>query len=310
MVRHPMWAVVLGTLVAAVVPHAQSRSDLVGADFVEVEAIVTDSSGEPMRGLRQEDFAVREDGHTVPILTFEEVSPAGSGGSTEDGRTVIMLLDDTNLSVGGEKSIQALARFALVQMKSSDRVGVVRLTHRDDEPYGSRTDALARIDEFRSGSQPFFGRETVEHALNTIARLSRQLEPIEHRRKVLICIGAPFVFDVQEPAEQRSSLLWDPWVDVVRTAARANVAVYVIDPSGVGANRRRFSGAGIAARTGGFVVANTNDFARAIRQIWREAGHYYLIGYAPVTAARELHSIRAKVLKPNARVRVREGRSD
>jgi len=307
---HPIRAAVLGALVATALLHAQGRSDQLGADFVEVEAIVTDSDGAPVRGLRQEDFSLREDGHDVSILNFEEVSAGGIGDRDENGRTVILLLDDTTLTLGGERSIQAMARFVVAQMKSADRIGVVRLTRHDDEAYGSQADALNRIGEYRVGIQPFFGRETVELALKTMARLARQLEPIEHRRKVLVCIGTPFIFDVMEPADLRANLLWEPWLEVVRAAARANVAVYVIDPSGVGGGRRRLSGAGIATKTGGFVFANSNDFERAIRQIWREASHYYLIGYAPLTAARELHSISAKVRKPNTHVRVRSGRSD
>ena len=310
MMPQPIRVALVGVFMAVAMTHAQNRSDPIGADFVEVEAIVTNSEGEPVRGLRQEDFALREDGRAVPILTFEEVSATGVGDSDEDGRTVVVLLDDTTLTLGGEKSIQALARFVVAQMRPADHVGVVRLTRRNDEPYGSQADALTRIAEYHPGAQPFFGRETVELVLKTIARLSRQLEPIEHRRKAVICIGTPFVFDIQEPPEQRASLLWEPWLDVVRTSARSNVAVYVVDPSGVGGARRRLSGAGIAARTGGFVLTNSNDFERAIRQIWQEASHYYLIGYAPVAAAKELHSISAKVLKPNTRVRVRGGRSD
>ena len=79
---------------------------------------------------------------------------------------------------------------------------------------------------------PHFGRETLENALTRVTTISRQLEATEHRRKAIVCIGAPDVFDINEPMQGRQSLIWSYWVDALQAASRANVGVYVIDPSG------------------------------------------------------------------------------
>ena len=78
-------------------------------------------------------------------------------------------------------------------MAPPDEFSVVRLNNRRDEAFGDRLEALLRISEYRSDALPFFGRETVENALRAFAKVSRTLEPIEHRRKALVCIGVPEV---------------------------------------------------------------------------------------------------------------------
>ena len=44
-----------------------------GVTVVEVDVVVTDKSGRPVRGLRREDFEISEDGRPVEIATFSAV---------------------------------------------------------------------------------------------------------------------------------------------------------------------------------------------------------------------------------------------
>jgi len=49
---------------------------------VEVDVVVTDKSGRPVRGLRREDFEIFEDGSPVEIATFSAVdAPEAPGHS-------------------------------------------------------------------------------------------------------------------------------------------------------------------------------------------------------------------------------------
>ncbi|HET9768932.1 MAG TPA: VWA domain-containing protein [Thermoanaerobaculia bacterium] len=49
----------------------------VNVDVINVEVFVTDKQGEPIRGLKQEDFQIFEDGHPVAISNFYSVDEAG-----------------------------------------------------------------------------------------------------------------------------------------------------------------------------------------------------------------------------------------
>jgi muconolactone delta-isomerase len=69
-----------------------------------------------------------------------------------------------------------------------------------------------------------------------------------------------------------------------------------------------FSPDGIVQLTGGKVFAHENDFSLAARAIWREAGHYYLLGYWPAASKRELRSIDVRVARKGVRVRARQRR--
>src|SRR5580704_11858891 len=102
-------------------------------------------------------------------------------------------------------------------------------------------------------SVSFFGWDMRDDALQTVARVARQLQPVVHRRKVLVCIGNrdtcdPY-FEVPE-----NSILWPSWRDALSAAARANASVYAVSPAGV---ESRFDlGYGLVDNSGG------GDFAR------------------------------------------------
>lgn len=63
-----------------------------------------------------------------------------------------------------------------------------------------------------------------------VERLSQQFEPLEHRRKVIVGMGSPMVFDVMDPVRP-TSLIWEHWVRALTAASRANSSLYVIDPA-------------------------------------------------------------------------------
>jgi hypothetical protein len=192
--------------------------------FVELDAVVLDKNDSPVVGLQQGDFQVKEDGRPVAITSFNEVSAAGISGPA-DGRTVVLLLDDNTVPMTATTVIQNIARLFISYARPVDTVGVIRLTHRDDEAAGSLQAALDRIADYHSYSVSFFGWDMRDDALQTVARVARQLQPVVHRRKVSRCIGncdtCDSYFEVPE-----NSILWPSWRDAVSATARANASVY------------------------------------------------------------------------------------
>ncbi len=129
-------------LLAQAVAPPQFKS---GVNFVEVDVVVADRNGVPVRGLRREDFAVTEDGKPVELLTFSAVDvpaaePAAvippldrSGTSVaandqpQDGRVLLIVLDDYHVSfdAGRAATSRAIANKLVERMGPSDLVAVM-----------------------------------------------------------------------------------------------------------------------------------------------------------------------------------------
>jgi len=91
------------------------------------------------------------------------------------------------------------------------------------------------------------------------------------------------------------------------SASRSNVTVYLVNPAGL-RPRRPNDAIAFTEETGGEAFS-TNEFDKAVNQIWSEAGHYYLLGYEPPSAGGKSHRINVRVKRPNVVVRARRTRS-
>ncbi len=290
---------------ASAVPMLASQESAQAQYLVELDAVVLDAEDHPVAGLKQEDFQIKEDGRPAEVKLFEPVSEAPDRLLQ---RSIVLLLDDSGVGPGNTLPVQTIARMFVARMAPPDEFSVVRLNNRRDEAFGDRLEALLRISEYRSDALPYFGLETTQNALRAVAKVARTLEPIEHRRKALVCVGVSAVCNVAEPPNGRGSLIWRYWVDLVGAAARANASVYSIMPNGLGPRMELVQGS-LAEVTGGEGFRNTSDIGRIIDIVRRDTGAYYLLSYwPPTTSSRELHSIEVKVNKRGLRVRARRYR--
>jgi hypothetical protein len=230
------------------------------------------------------------------------VAAAGIAGS-DDGRSVVLLLYNTDVRS------QILARQFVARARPADSIAVVRMTHRDDEVAGDRREALRRIDE-PQGINIVQGRSRVEDSLETIARVARDLESTERRHKVLVCIATRPLCDVYVAPPKAESLLWPHWTKAVDAAARANVSVYYVDPSGTATLTRPPLGDGLVEHTGGDTFFNSNNYQHIVDRVWDEAGHHYMLGYEATAEVRELHTIDVRMTRAGLHVRARRSRGD
>jgi VWFA-related protein len=299
-------ALAIACLIGATLLARQSPRDESAADFVVVDAVAVDDNGRAVDDLEQEDFEVREDGRSVALESFSSSAVRGEDEKAVR-RSVVLLLDDSGVSPRLTSRVQDIARQFVSRTGANDELSVVRLSNRHAEPVGDRKEALMQIAEYRGGAVPFFGRETVESALTRIANVSRGFDSREHKRRAIVVIGSPNVFDIDEPIDRQSSLIWPYWVGALTAAARGHASVYGIDPTGLG-GRMRIQRNGIVARTGGESFYNRNDFTAAVQQVWQDNGHYYLLGYRPAASKSELHDIDVKTTRPGVHVRARRTR--
>ena len=297
-------ALAAGTVV---VPAAQKGKSERSA-YVTLDAVVLDDrSGHPVRGLQSGDFEVKEDGKAVTIDHTSEVALLGLADERV-GRSIVLLLDDTLRGASSNTVVQGLSRMFLSQARPDDAVGVVRLTHKSDDAVGSLEQAVERVDQYRARALPFFGIESIEDLLNTVTRISKAVASNPPRRTAAVCIGQRVLCDPYFPNPEYS-LASRQWNSALVQSARANVAVYFVDPAGVtGAGPDM--GYGLVDHTGGVAFTMSNSFQRAVDSIWEQAGHYYLLGYTPTSDRRDQHTIEVKVKHSDMTVHARLARGD
>lgn len=99
-------------------PDELDEGDVVRVDtqLVSVPAVVTDSAGRPLSGLRPENFRIIEDGQPQTIANF---------GTTETPFEIALLLDTSGSTRDDVALIRAAANSFIAALRPGDRVGVV-----------------------------------------------------------------------------------------------------------------------------------------------------------------------------------------
>lgn len=296
----------LGTIVLSILAvsagTAQKTPPAPSVDLVEIDVVVTDHEGQPVTGLKREDFEVKEDGKRVDVRTFVPVTSSGSI-QLDDGRSIVVLLDDMSMSSMAADSIKGLANYISTYAGPGDEFSVMRLARQDDEPYGDFESALGRITEYQPSLAPFDPQVAAEGFLKVVTNVSQRFADSGRRRKMLVCIGTQQICNMLQPQKWALRSLYQNWINAVSAAARANLSVYALV-----SRRRGPSSGGIVEATGGEVFASSSDLRPAIRRIWLDASRHYLLGYWPSGSTRELHSIQVKVAGKGLRVLTRRAR--
>ena len=208
-------------LLAAALP-PQKPALKSGVTLVEVDVVLSDQSGRPVRGLGREDFEVDEDGQPVEIASFSEIDlpesphaaivppPDRSGsafGSNDqaDGRLILIVLDDVQVSftAGRIATVKAVARRAVDRLGPTDLAGVMTTSGRlggQTELTTDKSRLMAAIDRFvpqgahdlpeiangppgsRVAAESIADRRTLS-AMAGLSVAARALSTITHRRK-------------------------------------------------------------------------------------------------------------------------------
>lgn len=279
--------VLLGILAVALVqaqePVAQFSSNV---QLVEVYATVLDASGEPVVGLRQEDFTIAEDARPQAISTF---------AAGEFPLTVALGLD-RSWSMAGDplRLAKQASQSFLRELKPGDRSMVLAISNEADviAPLSSDRDAQSRA---IAGVDPW-STTALHDAI--IAALDR-LEPEPGRQALILFSDGVDRYSTHTAAE------------VLERARRSNALVY---PIAIGKDRPPLL-AELAVLTGGrsFQLRDARELEKTLALIARELRHQYLLGYTPrepiVRGQREWRSIDVRLAtpRPGLRLRARDG---
>jgi VWFA-related protein len=166
---------------------------------------------------------------------------------------------------------------------------------------------------------------------------------VRGRKKTILLFSEGISYDIHDVfangGNNAASMITSRMQDFVRSATKANVSLYAIDPRGLMAlsdgnidlvsvgggdanaamlNERGLQAENTLAReslltfaeeTGGFAVVNTNGFANAYDRIVQENSSYYVLAYYPPNPKRDgkFHKIEVRVTRPGLSVRSRRG---
>jgi Ca-activated chloride channel family protein len=262
-------------------PLAQFSSQV---QLVEVYATVTDAKGEPVTGLRRDDFEVYENNQLQDVSTFA----AGEFPLT------VALGVDRSWSMAGDRlklAKQATQSF-LRALKPGDRSMVVAINS-DAEVVAPLT--MDRLNQGRAieALDPWSTTALHDAIIATLDRLA----PEPGRQALVIFSDGTDRYSKADAAQ------------VVERARRSNALIYLI---AFGRERPPLL-AELAVVTGGrsFLLKDVRDLDKTLADVARELRYQYLLGYTPIDPIEKDHpewrSIRVVLKKPGVKVRARDG---
>lgn len=329
-------------------------------DLVQVDAYVTDSQGNPVTGLTADDFEVREDGRSqsiayflpfnIPIEAPREgsssvalVEPDVQSNEPREGRLYVLAVDELRPE-NGLRTRVFLRQFVERHMGDNDVAAVVligRGRRTDTQEFTSNRRLLLRAIELVSGwpaEAPTLGfSRGSPDRLYALRDVVEFLARIPSRRKAMLLmtedVGCDFQNAIDTPLS--ASLLGCPDVgrEVARTALRAGVAIYPIDPNrltladvvsgefeslpSLETDRvrrrleisRRDNLRSLGDVTGGFALVSSNDVQGAFERLVRENSTYYSLGYYSTQnkADGKFRRLDVRVKRPGLRVHTISG---
>jgi Ca-activated chloride channel family protein len=261
-----------------------------GVNVVEVYAAVTDAQGNAVSGLRQQDFAVLEDGRPQSISAFAEGDFPLSVAVAVD-RSFSMASRRAGSRPTFDSSLSA-ARTFLGELRAQDESMLVGI--------GSEIEVLAPLSTDRAEQQRILSTLKPWGTTGLYDAIIESIDAIQaakgRRALVLLSDGN----DRFSKATAAAAL---------DRARRSDVMVY---PIAIGATRPPLF-AELAAVTGGrsFQPRDGAELERTMKTIANELRHQYLIGYTPsrpiVSGEEQWRTITVRVERPGITVRSRDG---
>ncbi|HTZ47548.1 MAG TPA: VWA domain-containing protein [Verrucomicrobiae bacterium] len=318
----------------------------VGSDRqITLDVQVTDKSGAPVLGLRQEDFALLDDGQPQTLTAFQAVN-ARTPSTNNPPVEVILLVDNVNVgpqAVAYERNEvkQYLLRnggeleqpLSLIFFNDTN-------TQLQNAPSQDGKALAALYDKYETGlrfinrSQGFYGAEDrLDLSLQALSSIASYAQPRPGRKLVVwISPGWPLLSGPNVQLSKRDQQgIFNSIVSLSAGLRLAGITLYAIDPLGLtdaggswisyykeflkgvpSPSRAQIGNLGLqvlAVQTGGEAFNSSNDLAGYIGKCVRDANSYYVLSFnaPPADKPNEYHSLVVKVDKPGVTARTRTG---
>ena len=274
-------------ILVAMAALAMSNAEPAG-HLVQIDVSAVNARGQAVLDLKPGDFQLREEGAPQAVDGVRLVRG--------EPRLVAVFLDEYHVDASATSRVrEAVARFVdqdlaptdlLVVMKPLDSILTIRLTtdredaHRAIETFEGRKGSYEPRNtyerEFMAGTPPRIEAARIQVALSAIQALTLQLGSMGDRRKTLVVVTEEI-----GRAERRHGQDLPTLDTIVRSANRANVSVYPLDPGetprAAAADPRSDSFLVLAGETDGRTAAA--DLAAGLKRAVADATDYYLITY-------------------------------
>jgi VWFA-related protein len=289
---------------------------------VRVDAIAVDARGTAVDKLTPKDLELREDGNLVPIEGVEFVRNAP--------RLVAIYLDEYHISPGAgvARAREVIAQFVerelgprdlLVVMKPLDSLFAIRLTSDRDAAQkviatleGRRDDLTPREGYERNsmvGSPQRIQTLRTQIAISALNALAVQLGTINNLRKTLIVVSERLDHAPRGRGQERLATV----EGLVRSANRAHVSIYPIDPRSpsVEGDEPDPVLTQVARDTAGRTIgraAGVDELSAAIRAVAAESSAYYMLTYRSAHEENgTFHPIVVRAKRAGMQLRARAG---
>ncbi len=245
----------------------------VTSNLIVVNVTVTDRSGKYVRGLKQEDFRIFEDGKEQSPDTFSAF------GAESTPFAAAILLDtsgsmETRMSLGRAAAIRFLDG-----LRDEDVAAVYHFDRKIElmQEFSYSRDLAPLVFELKAQGMTALNDAIVRAATDLTARTER-------RRAIIV---------LSDGADNNSSASTDK---ALETALAANCVIYTVDmndPQGGGSQAFLQQNAGalkkMAEKTGGRYIATPGgkELREAFLQIAEELRNQYTIGYRPLNKTRD-----------------------
>ncbi len=303
-----------------VLVHASEPANTV----VRVTAVVTNSRGEPVAGLRARDFQVTVDGTTRPVdaIEFRTDKPKP--------RAFGLLLDEFHVDASHTEAVRAiLTHFVESSLRPGDVVLVFKpldslmsLQTTTDVPTvlgsiasfsGRKGDYTARTafeQKYLAQAPTAVAAARAQIVSSGLREVASRLGELSDVRPAVLLVSDGFArqrVDRNVPANLLSA---------VRVANRGDVPVYVFAPTASSApapesdeqDPAQVALEAVASQTGGEFNGGITSFDGGLTRMIRELDTHYVLTYqAPHGEDGRFHSLQIALKRPDARVRARAG---
>jgi Ca-activated chloride channel homolog len=312
-----MFRTSLVALISAALLNAQQPPDIrVDVDLVTAACSVTDRGGVPVKGLKREDFNLRDNGQPRDIANFWQES---------DLPLTIAFVADVSGSQAGyiKNHREAVAKFFQQVLSSADRAMVVEVAQQSRllSDLTASPDALSaaveRIGTHEGKESPLLGppcrNTSFPHTCGGTALwhgvyyAARQLKPVPGRKAIII------LSDGMDTGSDVSL------TNVIEMAQSADVVVYSIKYASpmrfisLAATIAQAVSRGlehISRETGGLSFANPgHKISDVFSQIESDLRNMYVLGFIPPSDAHDgqFHKLDVITIRPGLTVRSRVG---
>jgi Ca-activated chloride channel family protein len=285
---------------------------------VRIDTIVVDARGTAIGALAARDFELREDGR---LLALDEAQFINNSP-----RLVGIYLDEYHITPGAgvDRAREILTEFVdrelgpqdlIAVMKPLDSLYTIRLTGDREAARriiaglegrkGDYTSRTAYERGYMAGSTDHIETERTQVDISALNALGEQMGSLNNLRKTLLVVTEGF----DAPARRRGQEYLATIDSTIRSANRANVAIYPIDPRPASADPPDLALRSLASETNGRIVTpDAGDLASAIRAAVADANAYYMLTYrSKHVEDGKFHPVEVRVKRARVQVRARSG---